>query len=149
MDSKYLTSGARLGIGAGRAAHNSWMSALVNYGFPGAFLYTLLYLWGGRALLRLRRMTRDDAEMGTYVAAAAASLAVVAVAGQFSNYVYAEVQFWMFAIVAAMYVLVLERQKDSAAAESVLQSPINRESFQTSTNPVPRANDGTIAHNPQ
>jgi O-antigen ligase len=117
LDERYLTGGKRVGEDKGRSAHNSFMSAIVEYGFPGVFMYGLMYILAGFALLRLRRFAaqREDVELGIVVAATAAGLTVVFVAGQFSSYVYAEVQFWLFAICSAL-VMLTRRQAATAPA---------------------------------
>ncbi|MGE0486814.1 MAG: O-antigen ligase family protein [Gammaproteobacteria bacterium] len=118
LDESYLTGGGRVGEEKGRSAHNSFMSAIVEYGFPGVFMYGLMYILAGFALLRLRRFAaqREDVELGIVVAATAAGLTVVFVAGQFSSYVYAENQFWLFAICSALVALTRRQAATEAAA---------------------------------
>lgn len=86
-----------------RAAHNSVMAALVSYGFLGAGLYLALYAWSAKQLFRLRRIAEADrdTDIGIFAAMFGAVLASVFVSGIFSNYVFAEVQFWMIGMIAA------------------------------------------------
>jgi len=117
MDAKLLTSGHHVGTSAARSAHNSFMAALVSYGFIGLVIFTTLFIWAAGALLRMRRYANDtgDVELGVVVGGIAAALTVVLVAGQFSNYVYAEVQFWLFALLTALVVQVRRAQTASVA----------------------------------
>jgi O-antigen ligase len=105
LDARYLTSGDGLinGMGA-RSSHNTFMSIWVEQGIPGVILIGALGVWGFRAVRRLRKHVRSGAppETSMQVAAAAAGLVVVAVAGLFTDYLKAEVQIWLLAMLAAL-----------------------------------------------
>lgn len=87
---------------AARASHNTFLTALVEQGIPGAVIYLCLVGWGVIAVLQLRRAVRTEPSRQTaYGGAPAAALAVVLVAGMFTDYLMAEVQVWMLALLAA------------------------------------------------
>jgi len=120
MDASLLTSGHNVGTRAARSAHNTFMAALVSYGFIGLLIFTALFIWAARELLRMRRHAEEteDMELGAVVSGIAAGLAVVLVAGQFSNYVYAEVQFWLLALLTAVMVQKSRLQSSEAGARA-------------------------------
>jgi hypothetical protein len=86
----------------GRSSHNTLLTALVEQSIPGAVVYLSFVLWGMRSVLSLRRGQRagTSAHLG-YGGAAAAALAVVLAAGLFTDYLMAEVQVWMLALLVA------------------------------------------------
>jgi len=127
----HVLSGAGKRDDSARAAHNTIMDALVSYGFVGVTLYVLMHIWNVRQLLWLRRVARArlDPELSIAVAGVAAALVVVLVAGQFTNYVYAEIQFWVMGLLCAMRVLVLRMALAPVAAvtrEPALPSEVQR-----------------------
>ena len=99
LDARWLSFG---GAG-GRSSHNTFMTALVDHGIPGAILYIWLTAWGLAAVARLRALQsrRVSMELTAPAVACCAGIAVVWTAGQFTDYLLAEVQFWLFALVAA------------------------------------------------
>lgn len=105
-----------------RSAHNSLMSVLVDFGLVGISIYLLLYLWMFRKLGAVKRWadTSGDKSTGAMVAGVAGALAVVFVAGQSSDYYYAELQYWLLGI-TAVFVNQLERLKGEA--ESINPAP--------------------------
>lgn len=119
LAAEYLTRGSRLGQQSGRSAHNTIMDILVAYGFFGAGLYLLVHIWAARALLRLRAAARkyQDVRMGLLVAGAAGSLVATFVAGQFSSFVAAEMQYWLLGAIAAMVTMLnrADAMRDSGA----------------------------------
>ncbi|WP_280154025.1 O-antigen ligase family protein [Piscinibacter sp. XHJ-5] len=84
---------------AARTSHNTLMSTLVEQGFPGFVLFLVLIGWLFSAGLRVRRMNQSGVDPGliTLSAATCGTLMVVIVAGSATDYLMAEVQFWMFA----------------------------------------------------
>jgi O-antigen ligase len=84
-----------------RSSHNTFLTLLVEQSIPGVIAYVLLLAWGGRAIVRIRRLRRaaTDPHLG-YAGAAAAALGVVFAAGIFTDYLMAEVQIWMLALLA-------------------------------------------------
>lgn len=99
-----------------RSAHNSYMDALVSYGFVGLALYLMLYLWAAKRLFFLKSVSERnrDPELGTLTMLYAAVLGTVFASGMFSNFVFAEVQFWMFALLAATLNLPEVRGRSTA-----------------------------------
>ena len=79
------------------------MTALVEHGIVGAVLYVWLTLWGAMAIVRVKALQRRgvSAELTGPAAACCAGIAVVWSAGQFTDYLHAEVQFWLLAALAA------------------------------------------------
>jgi O-antigen ligase len=101
MDARWLTRGAADPEegNAYRSSHNTLMTTLVEQGVPGIVLFLCLLAWFGKTTLRLRRWGKEnvDPQLVTYTAAVCASLTVVIVAGMATDYLMAEVQFWLFA----------------------------------------------------
>lgn len=103
------------GTRGARSSHNTFMSALVEQGIVGAILFVWLWLWAFRAALRIRDASRESSIRGWNLAAAiAGALTVVFVAGLFVDYLKAEVQIWMFALLACL--LSIERRAQPADA---------------------------------
>jgi O-antigen ligase len=106
LDPKYLTytMGASGQEEGGRSSHNTFMTALVEQGVPGAILYAMTWLWCFRALGRLKRQGHDrwPAQTMAQVASLGGALIVIFVAGQFVDYLKAEVQVWLMALLASL-----------------------------------------------
>lgn len=86
-----------------RSSHNTFMTAWVEQGIPGIIIFLALWLWVAKATWQTARMRqRASPALQTQLAAVAASLAAVFVAGMFVDYVRAEVQFWMFPLLAVL-----------------------------------------------
>ena len=87
-----------------RASHNTFMTALSEQGVPGAVLFLWVWLWTARATVRLKRAKGlwEQVEPRSTLAAVASALMVVAVAGMFVDYIKAEIQVWLWALLAAM-----------------------------------------------
>ena len=100
---------------AERSSHNTFMTTLVEQGIPGALMFIILVLWVLGQIPRLRRLERKGADPGliTMGAGMCGALVVVLVAGSATDYLLAEVQFWMYAGLAAM-LQICERDKVSA-----------------------------------
>ena len=88
--------------GAARSSHNTFMTVLTEQGIPGAMLLVWLVLWYLGSLIQLRSMQRrgGDIALLTPAVACCAGLAVVFIAGNFTDYLLAEVQIWFFAMLA-------------------------------------------------
>lgn len=88
---------------AARSSHNTFMTTLVEHGVVGALLYVCLSLWGGMAIVRLKMLQRRGihVDLTGPAAACCAGIAVVWTAGQFADYLHAEVQIWLLALLAA------------------------------------------------
>jgi O-antigen ligase len=105
IEDRYLTTSPNDPTGQRRrSSHNTFMTALVEQGIPGAVMYVWLLWWCFRTLRQQRRLARTEEwppEQRAQLAAIAATLMVVFVAGQFVDYLKIEVQIWFFAILAA------------------------------------------------
>lgn len=84
---------------AARTSHNTLMTTLVEQGVLGLLLFLGLLAWLLVSVLRVRAMNSRavDAELITLSAATCGALMVVMVAGSATDYLMAEVQFWLFA----------------------------------------------------
>ncbi len=87
-----------------RSAHNTFMAALVDQGIPGAILLLSFYVWGFRALNRLKQLDKQglDSKFGIYRAALGASLTTCVIAGVFLNLITFEVQIWLATLLASL-----------------------------------------------
>ncbi|MBW7930600.1 MAG: O-antigen ligase family protein [Gammaproteobacteria bacterium] len=126
IDEKYMAADSVDSSGQrSRSSHNTFMTAWVEQGFPGAAMFILMCLWSWRSVRRLRRLQKDgDAEPMAQTAALAAALLLAFFAGMFVDYLKAEVQIWLLALIASQ--LAMEMQKDVADShmteESVTES---------------------------
>ena len=86
-----------------RAAHNTFLAVLVDEGIFGLIILVALLGWSTVRLCSLKRLDRYGlpASIGTYRAGIAAGLIAYIVAGQFGNFITAEVGIWLLAMVAA------------------------------------------------
>jgi hypothetical protein len=87
-----------------RSAHNTFVAALVDQGFPGALMLVLMYIW---AFFRLDFLRRQDkrglpVKLGVYRATVGAALASCLLSGVFLNQLRFEVQVWLIALLAAL-----------------------------------------------
>lgn len=113
--SPYYIDPRYLSVQGARSSHSTLMAVLVDQGFPGLLLYVIGVLWVAKTLHRLKMLDRLDlpAELGLYRAAIGAALAAAFVSGQFSNFLKAEVQIWLIALLAVVWSLA-----QSAVVES-------------------------------
>jgi hypothetical protein len=90
-----------------RSAHNTFIAALVDQGFPGAIVLLSLYFWVGLSLLRLKRLDGEGLRplLGIYRAALGTALASCFVSGLFLNLLKTEVQVWLLALLASLIAL--------------------------------------------
>ena len=88
---------------AARASHNTFMTTLVEQGVPGAVLFLWLFGWVCLSVPRIRRnaANRVDPDLATLAGAACGALMVVFVAGMATDYLMAEVQFWLYALLVS------------------------------------------------
>ena len=121
LDRKWLTGGGDDDT-ASRSSHNTFLTALVEQGLPGAAMYTALLGWLVAAALRIRRLGKlhHDHELTTLGASLCAALVVVFVAGTTADYLTKEVQFWLYAALVSMFWLCgagneAARQSEGAA----------------------------------
>lgn len=120
LDAKWLTRGTG-GPDAQpiRSSHNTFLTLLVEQSIPGIVAYLSLVVWGIRSVLQMRRLQRTAMNVHLrYGGAAAAALGVVFAAGVFTDYLMAEVQIWMLALLAQSLAQVRAAE---AATEAALQ----------------------------
>lgn len=116
LDVSYLDeSGAR-------ASHNTFISTLVEQGFPGAILFSLLWLWVFKACLLARRwakLRRPVLEV-SLMTAVCGGLIVVFVGGQFADFLKSEIQVWLIALLASLKTI----PATSATAAKITSDPL-------------------------
>lgn len=103
MDRKWLTLGDD--DTASRSSHNTFLTALVEQGVPGAFFYACLVLWVIGAAFRVRWLRRpaDDPELTTLGASLCGALVVILTAGITADYLTKEVQFWLYPALLSVF----------------------------------------------
>jgi len=86
-----------------RSAHNTFAAVFAEHGIPGLILYILMIGWVVRITLRIRRAggKPNTEKHELCVAFAASSLIVIYVAGNFSNNIDLETQYWCLALLAS------------------------------------------------
>jgi O-Antigen ligase len=102
IDKYYLSRSGVGGEATQRSSHNTFLTALVEQGIPGAIMYIVLWLWVVVELLKYRRdySSRVSLQLAGLVAGIGGALAMIGVAGMFVDYIKAEVQIWMFVLLA-------------------------------------------------
>ena len=104
-----------------RASHNTLMSTLVDQGLPGIVLAlgAVIAIFRMARELNRNRLATDNTTLGVYRAAICSSLASIFVSGMFTNYLKAEVQLWMIALlVACVHIMRLNTVAAAARARS-------------------------------
>jgi hypothetical protein len=98
LDKIYLTESG------GRSSHNTFISALVEQGLPGAIMYSLIWLWVLKTCLIARQWAKARRPLLDVVvmAATCAGLIVVFIGGQFADFLKAEVMVWLLALLAGL-----------------------------------------------
>jgi O-antigen ligase len=125
LDPIYLSSSrvdGKLVVGQ-RSSHNMFLTALVEQGVLGAVLYLALWWWICKTLMEIRKLQRqaDPGEHSVLAAGVGGALAMVFFAGQFVDYLKAEVQVWMIVVLAVL--LQMERARVAGLAEKSAQPP--------------------------
>lgn len=102
LEERWLTTDSS-GVTA-RASHNTFLTTLVEQGVPGALMYVWIVLWTLGASLALKRaeLRHHDPEITTLGASVVGVLGVVFVAGHTADFLMAEVQYWMFALLVTL-----------------------------------------------
>ena len=87
-----------------RGAHNTMMAALSEHGFVGLGLYILAVYWvfTSNRKLRALELAGRPREFGVYRTIIVSALAVAFVSGQFSNFLQAELPFWLLAMLGSL-----------------------------------------------
>lgn len=105
LDRKWLTLDSNGDeSSAGRSSHNTFMTTLVEQGLPGAMLFLSLVVWILGSIVRIRSLDRRhaDPDFSSLGGAVCGGLVVVFVAGLATDYLMAEVQFWLFAALVSL-----------------------------------------------
>jgi hypothetical protein len=118
LDDRWLT-GKDEGDRA-RSSHNTFMTTLSEQGIPGALMFIWLSLWTFVAMFKLRSLEprHGDPEITTLAATAGAVMAVVFVAGNTADFLMAEVQFWIFAVLVTLLQLAQRAAPDLGRAKA-------------------------------
>ena len=139
LDEKYLANVTGQDVERTRSSHNTFLTALVEQGIPGAILYVMTWLWAARALLRLRRHSQKQSwpvTVSAYVCALAGALTILLVSGQFVDYLKVEVQPWLLAVLASLEAVML---REMAAAPQQAPAAVSETSPQIRVRPQPRS----------
>ncbi len=123
LEQKYMSRSPTGEFGA-RSSHNTLLSVLVEQGVIGAILYGCLLVSVYGQLRRLKPLDNQGLPeaLGSYRAAIAGCLTCVLVAGQFTDYLIAEVFVWCLALAATLYDLA-PRALPAAAVEATPITP--------------------------
>ncbi len=106
MDEKWMTRDASgLPSSLARSSHNTFLTTLVEQGVPGSVLFLCLVGWVLGSLIRVRNWHQQAVEPAqvTMVAALCAAIFLILVAGLTTDYLMAEIQFWLLAALAASF----------------------------------------------
>jgi hypothetical protein len=126
LEERFLSAGPE-GQERRRSSHNTFMSALAEQGVPGAIFYFWIWSWTVRTVLKLKRNQAFSADTSrrALLASVAAALVIVMVAGVFVDYIKAEVQIWLWALLASLTALGAQRatQPATAVADGVVRHP--------------------------
>jgi O-antigen ligase len=117
LEAQYLAAPDNPGEIAQRSSHNTFMTALVEQGIPGAILFLLTWAWAARASLFVKRtIVGEPPSTHAWAAAITAILLIVLVGGMFVDYIKSEVQVWMLALLASMVTYARQLSAKSAFA---------------------------------
>jgi len=99
LSPKYIPEEYLAGNGM-RAAHNTVMAVLVEFGFVGLALYSFLIIGTGIDLLKLCKIKSEKIQI--YAIMLLTAFCCYFIAGQFSNYIKAEVWIWIVGLTQAL-----------------------------------------------
>jgi hypothetical protein len=104
-----------------RSSHNTFLTALVEQGIPGAIMYLALWIWTATALIRARDVRGDPESVQRSIlnAAVGGGLLLVFVAGQFVDYLKTEIQIWLLVLL----VVLIQLRRTSAVADTQVAPP--------------------------
>jgi len=111
LDRRFLTSGAAVGMEAGRSAHNSLIAVLVEFGFAGLFLFSGALLVAVAGVIRTGRSQMLPIELRVLNAGIGGVLGCVFIAGMFHNYSALEVMYWAMGLSCAVNAAELPHAK--------------------------------------
>jgi hypothetical protein len=120
LDRRWLTLGDD--ESAERSSHNTYLTVLAEQGVPGVALFSCLLIWFVKAGIRLLKWDRQgiDPPLVTYGASICGALTVVLVAGLATDYLMAEVQFWLLAGLVCLFQL---GARDEKSVQTAKRSP--------------------------
>lgn len=121
IEEKYLAKTP--GADRARASHNTFMTTLVEQGIPGAVLFVWMTLWCARTARRLKREFGERRAERSQLAFVAAGLMIVFIAGFFVDYLKAEVQIWLFALLASLQALAQPHAATSKVVATSQRAP--------------------------
>jgi hypothetical protein len=123
IDEKYLANAPGTENRA-RSSHNTFMTALVEQGIPGAVMFGVLWLWCVRTLRQLKGYARDNwsVHAGAMIAGIGGALGILFVSGMFVDYLKVEIQTWLVALLASL-AAIMHKEKASAPAKEA-QPPL-------------------------
>lgn len=127
LDAKWLTKDPNNPTAPpARSSHNSFMSALVEQGVPGAVIFIWLAAWVVKSIFTLKRFRDIAADprgpIVIYGPAVVGAAMVVLVAGNFTDYLKTEVQIWMWTLLAAITAIHIPKAETAAGATRVARS---------------------------
>ena len=118
LDVEYLTAlpGVDIATHGVRGSHNTVLTVLVDQGIPGITLLVIGLFSMAGTMIRLKRLDScgPNATLALMNAAICGSLVAVAVSGMFTNYLKAEVQLWLIALLVASSEIVRRTERASA-----------------------------------
>jgi O-antigen ligase len=128
LDERFLSGGPDESQERRRSSHNTFMTALTEQGIPGAIFYVWVWSWCALTALRLKRNQAfvADPQRAALLASVAAGLVIVLVAGVFVDYIKAEVQIWLSALLASLAALAAQPAAEpttAMAANSAARPP--------------------------
>ncbi len=103
-----------------RSSHNTFATALVEQGLPGVYFFLAFWWYVFRSAIARRKTLSnpDDAQLNAVFAAVTAAFATVFIAGNFVDFVKAEIMIWLLGATACLNEIA--RQKAAAAPNAVL-----------------------------
>lgn len=115
----YLDEQLLAGDSGDRASHNTLLSILVDQGLVGILIFSMMALSIMRMLRQIKRVERVGlpGHFGFYLAMLGGSIVVIYAAGMFAQYLKAEIQIWVLALLAVLWQQVrlqLYREEENA-----------------------------------
>jgi O-antigen ligase len=129
MDDRWLTVDQE--GNSARGSHNTFMTALVEQGVPGALLFSAILAWVLVSPFRVRNLNHAGvaSDLTMFGAGLAGALMAVMVSGMTADYLYKEVQYWLFPALVTVFWLgkqpaSLVRPTEPAAATPAVNQRI-------------------------
>lgn len=120
LDDRWLASNS-----GDRSSHNTMLSILVDQGIVGIAIFIILVFSIIRLLARMKGFDRRDLPntFGLYRAALGGSIIVIYAAGMFTQYLKAEVQIWILALLTVLWRLSLKEYPGHADKARPTRTP--------------------------